>query len=114
MSSAKLIYDPRRGIVMRVLSGVDEGCEFVLPVNAIRMLPGAPPRASAPLPETPAAAAAAAAVAPVAGLSLSQSAPGEAAVLIRWDGGGESSVPIDDFKRRCDEAAESAIGLPGE
>ena len=41
--ATQLRFDPSRGIVLRVLSGADEGREFVLPRHALAELPGAPP-----------------------------------------------------------------------
>jgi hypothetical protein len=84
----QLRYDPTRGIVMRVLHGVDEGREFVLPREALAALPGAPDAARRdPLSALP------------AGLSMGV-AEGEPAVVVRWDDGGESKLPLDELKRR--------------
>ena len=105
---ASLLFDPKRGIVMRMLAGDDEGREFVLGAEAIKQLPGAPSLTSEP-PSSPAAAAAAAQRVPVVGLAMGVEeeeggAPEEGAppaVVVKWQGGGETRVPLEEFKRRC-------------
>ena len=76
-----LRFDPVRGIVMRVLSGKDEGREYVLPRNAIALLPGA---GNAATPDA---------------LTLGTTPEGDTAVVIRWHGGGESLLPCEELKR---------------
>ena len=125
---AQLMFDPSRGIVLRMLSGLDEGRELVLSPESIRRLPGAPPlapEAGGNPPASPAAAAAAAKRVPVSGLSMRRVAEwakertvegvtgartgaedAAAAVIIRWEGGGESVVLLEEFKRLCGQQEE--------
>ena len=121
---AQLMFDPKRGIVLRMLSGLDEGRELVLSPESIRRLPGAPPlapEAGGNPPASPAAATAAAKRVPVSGLSMGTVAEGAekqtaegvteaedaaAAVIIKWEGGGESVVPLEEFKRLCGQQEE--------
>jgi hypothetical protein len=84
-----VLLDPKRGIVMRVFVGEDEGREFVLPRAELDGLPGCTP------PATPAT------------IGLGTAPTGEAAVKISWEGGGETLLPVDEFKQRA-LAAEAA------
>ena len=81
----QLRYEPARGIVLRVLHGVDEGREYVLPRSAL----------AAHAPDG--AAAAPASVKP------SVTEGGEHAVLVRWEGGGETLLPYEQLKRKAVE-----------
>ena len=89
-----LRFDPRRGLVMRVLHGADEGKEFVLSRQALALLPGAPAGANPKVLQP-------------AGLAVGVAADGAPAVLVRWEDGGESSLPVEEVKRRSDEAPEA-------
>jgi hypothetical protein len=77
-------FDPKRGLVMRVLAGEDEGREFLIPRGAVAALPGAPPGASATSLD-------AVRVVDTAG-------PGGATVQIRWQEGAVTSLTYDEFK----------------
>ena len=114
---ASLLFDPKRGIVLRVLSGREEGREYVLSTEAIWHLPGVPILTSGPH-SSPMAAAAAAKRVPVVGLAMAHMAAGAddatrpaadgevaAAVVIKWQGGGETRVLLEEFKRMCSGAA---------
>lgn len=93
----QLLFDPKRGLVMRVLAGVDEGCEFVLPRAALALLPGAPEGADGAVV---ADGAGGASVAPK-GYAIGADVTGDPAVIVRWEGGKESVVTVADFKRRA-------------
>ena len=85
-----LRFDPRRGLIVRMLHGADEGREFVMPRDALAALPGAPPvavghNAARTLP---------------AGLSMGAAPDGEPSVIVRWEGGGESVLPLAELKAR--------------
>ena len=79
---------------MRVLHGADEGKEFVLSRQALALLPGAPANANPKVLQP-------------AGLAVGVAADGAPAVLVRWEDGGESSLPVEEVKRRSDEAPEA-------
>ena len=79
---------------MRVLHGADEGKEFVLSRQALALLPGAPAGANPKVLQP-------------AGLAVGVAADGAPAVLVRWEDGGESSLPVEEVKRRSDEAPEA-------
>ena len=85
-----LRYDPRRGLIVRMLHGADEGREFVMPRDALVELPGAPPvkaghNKARTLPDK---------------LSMGASPNGEPTVIVRWEGGGESVLPLEELKTR--------------
>ena len=81
---SSLRFDPARGVVLRVLSGRDEGREFVLPRDRMNRLPGAPP-ARGPSPPVP--------------VSIEACESGEQqAVKIVWDAQRESLISIDELK----------------
>ena len=85
----QLHFDPRRGLVFRVLQGFDEGREFVVPCPALAALPGAPPSFST----------ADLGSAMRARLSISVSRHGDPAVVVQWEAGGESMLTLDQVKR---------------
>ena len=79
----------RQAHCVHVLHGIDEGREFVLPREALVQLPGAPPtRRGDPKSVLPAA------------VSMGETVDGEPAVCVRWEDGGESTVLLEDLKRR--------------
>ena len=83
-SAQQLRFDPKRGLVMRVLSGLDEGREFVLPRDQLATLPGSP--GPKPLPRK---------------VAQGSTAAGEPAAVIHWEDGGETVLPWEEFKRRA-------------
>jgi Mrp family chromosome partitioning ATPase len=94
-AAQQLRFDPRRGIVMRVLQGEDEGREFVLPRSAFADIPGAPGQTVA------------SSGIHVGGLELGEGASGAAVVVVQWRDGTESVLQLEDYKRLCAQAAST-------
>jgi len=82
--NAQLRFDPARGVVLRFFAGPDEGRELVLPRKELQRLPGAPAGSASQVP---------------ASVELCEGPERGIAVRVRWEGGGESSISLDDIKR---------------
>ena len=86
--AAQLRFDPRRGAVLRIFQGQDEGREFVLPRERLSGLPGAPHAASGgsssdfdALPTR---------------LEMEDE---RELIRVHWQDGAESVLSVDEFKR---------------
>ena len=81
---ARSRYDPKRGLVLRVLSGDHEGREFVLSKAALHALRGGAGAgdASAPLLDT---------------VEPCETEAGQPGAKLYWCGGGATVVPLGDF-----------------
>lgn len=101
----QLRFDPKRGLVMRVLYGLDEGREFVLPRATLATLPGAPPASAA---EGASKGARAIGALPAA-TSIGAAPDGAPAVVVRWEEGGESVLSLDEFKRLSEQQATAPL-----
>ena len=87
-AATKLRFDPNRGLVVRVLHGLDEGREFVLTRAALAALPNAPAGAIAnPKSVLP------------GGVSMRVGSDGGPTVVVRWEDGAESAMSLEELKR---------------
>ena len=75
---------------MRVLHGDDEGREFVFSRAALAALPGAPEGATTKLKKVL-----------LAGVSMGVGKNGSPTAVVRWEGGGESTLPFEELKRHA-------------
>jgi Mrp family chromosome partitioning ATPase len=103
--AAQLRFDPKRGLVLRVLAGVDEGREFVLPRDVLAGLAGGPSGGGGGgdggmvLPTR---------------VAQGSTPSGEPAAIIHWEGGGESLLAVEELKRLAiaDEGTRLETGAP--
>ena len=92
--AAQLRFDPKRGLVLRVLAGVDEGREFVLPRNLLAGLAGGPAGGGGGV----GGGGDGGMVLPTR-VAQGSTLSGEPAAIIHWEGGGESLLALEELKR---------------
>ena len=90
--AVQLRFDPRRGIVMRILQGQDEGREFVLPRDRLHALPGAPTEGSQSSDDARQAGTFDGAPTKI------ELARDHETIVVRWPGGTQSTLSVADFK----------------
>lgn len=110
--ASQLRFDPQRGLVLRVLQGVDEGREFVVGRQALAQLPGGPLGPGSDGSALSDATAKGGVPYP-AKVNLGATVDGDEAAVISWEGGKESRLSYDELKQLA-MAAEAGGGLPTE